>query len=42
LYDFNELNSLSLVDLEFMLISCCNATYKINEMTDEVSEDEIV
>jgi microtubule-associated protein-like 5 len=42
LFDFNELNSLSLVDLEFMLISCCNATFKINGMDDEVNEDEIV
>ena len=29
LFDFNELNSLSLIDLEFLLLSCANATYKI-------------
>lgn len=29
IFDFNELNSLSVTDLEFMLISCCNATFKI-------------
>jgi microtubule-associated protein-like 5 len=35
------LNSLSLVDLEFMLISCCNATYKIYGLSDEVNEEDI-
>ena len=29
LFDFNELNSLSLIDLEFLLLSCANATFKI-------------
>jgi hypothetical protein len=42
LFDFNELNSLSLVDLQFMLLSCINATYKIfGEKADAASEDEI-
>ena len=41
LYDFNELNSLSLVDLEFMFISCCNATSKIYCLNQEVDEDDV-
>lgn len=41
LFDFNELNSLSLVDLEFTFISCCNATYKIYSLNAEVNEEEI-
>lgn len=41
LFDFNELNSLSLIDLEFMFISCCNATYKIFGSNSEVVEEEI-
>ena len=41
LFDFNELNSLSLVDLEFMLISCCNATFKILGYKDVINEEEI-
>jgi hypothetical protein len=41
LYDFNELNSLSLVDLEFMFISCCNATFKIYSLNSEVDEDDV-
>ena len=40
LFDFNELNSLSLVDLEFMLISSCNASYKIYNLNAEVDETE--
>ena len=41
LFDFNELNSLSLVDLEFMLISCCNAIFKILGYRDVINEEEI-
>lgn len=29
IFDFNELNSLSLIDLEFMLICIANATFKL-------------
>ena len=29
LFDFNELESLSLVDIEFMVYTCVSATYKI-------------
>jgi microtubule-associated protein-like 5 len=41
LFDFNELNSLSLIDLEFLLLSCANATYKILKIQFEVNEEEI-
>lgn len=41
LFDFNELNSLSLIDLEFMIISCANATFKILQITAEVNDEEI-
>jgi microtubule-associated protein-like 5 len=41
LFDFNELNSLSLIDLEFLLVSCANATFKIQAVNAEVNEEEI-
>jgi hypothetical protein len=41
IFDFNELNSLSIIDLEFMMISCCNATFKIYGIDSEVNEEEI-
>lgn len=41
IFDFNELNSLSIIDLEFMLISCANATFKIYQIGKEVNEEEI-
>ncbi|CAD8183513.1 unnamed protein product [Paramecium pentaurelia] len=41
LFDFNELNSLSLIDLDFMLLSCANATFKIMQINNEVNEEEI-
>lgn len=55
LFDFNELNSLSLViiilnecvtfviqiDLEFLLLSCANASYKILQIAAEINEEEI-
>jgi microtubule-associated protein-like 5 len=41
LFDFNELNSLSLIDLEFLLLSCANATFKILGVQAEVNEEEI-
>lgn len=42
IFDLNELNSLSLYDLEFMLISCCSATYKIlNKSSDDIGEELI-
>lgn len=42
IFDFNQLNSLSIIDLEFMMISCCNATFKILGLTEsEVNEEDI-
>ena len=38
IFDFNELNSLAIIDLEFMLISCANATYKLYLMDSEIDE----
>ena len=29
LFDFNEMNSLSLLDLEFLILSCANAAFKL-------------
>lgn len=39
IFDFNELNSLSIIDIEFMLISCCNATFKIFSMQSDINEE---
>ncbi|EGR29518.1 PH domain protein [Ichthyophthirius multifiliis] len=41
IFDFNELNSLSIIDLEFMMISCCNAAFKMYGVDSEVNEEEI-
>ncbi|KAL4455920.1 hypothetical protein ABPG73_008674 [Tetrahymena malaccensis] len=42
IFDFNELNSLSIIDLEFMMISCCNATFKMLDISEsEVNEEDI-
>ena len=41
LYDFNELNSLSLIDLEFLIISCCDSIFKIYHIDAEVMEEEV-
>lgn len=41
LFDFNELNSLSIIDLEFMIISCGNATYKLYGVEAEMNEEEV-
>jgi microtubule-associated protein-like 5 len=41
LFDFNELNSLWLIELEFLIISCANATFKILSIGTEVNEEEI-
>ena len=41
LFDFNELNSLWLTELEFLILSCANATYKILGIVAEVNEEDI-
>lgn len=42
IFDFNELNSLSLIDLEYMIICVANSTYKTLKMPDkEISEADV-
>lgn len=41
LFDFNELNSLSMIDVEFMLNCCISSTYKIHSITTELNEEEL-
>lgn len=41
LFDFNEMNSLSLLDLEFLLLSCANAAFKLMQVNAEVNEEEV-
>jgi len=44
IFDFNEFNSLSMIDLEFMIISCSNATFKIYNASGVdvvINEEEI-
>jgi hypothetical protein len=40
LFDFNEIKSISIVDLEYMFLSICDFTYKvlgkINTKTDQI------
>lgn len=40
LFDFNEIKSISIVDLEYMILSICNFTYKLlgknNTKADEL------
>lgn len=42
MYDFNELNSLSLIDIEFMLSCCTLSTFRICQITSDVNEEEIM
>lgn len=39
IFDFNEMNYLSIMDLEFMIICCANATFKIYGIKSEIAED---
>ena len=41
MFDFNELNSLSFNDLDFLLILSCNATFRIFGLNTNVEENEI-
>lgn len=41
LFDFNELNSLSAVDIEFMLHCCLSSTFKIYSMSAEINDTEL-
>ena len=42
LFDFNELNSLSLIDLEFMINCCISATYKIFCINSDPEQEQIL
>lgn len=42
LYDFNEFNVISKDDIEFILISVINATYKIYNINETCNEEEIL
>lgn len=41
LFDFNELNSLALIDIEFMINCCLNSSFKIYKIRNEVDTREI-
>lgn len=41
LFDFNELNSLSLIDVEFILNCCISSTFKIHNISTEVNQEEL-
>ena len=41
LFDFNELNSLSLIDVEYMLTCCIASTFKIHSISTEVNQEEL-
>ena len=41
LFDLNELESLSLIDLEFMIYCCATAAFKIYSINAEIQIDEI-
>lgn len=38
LFDFNELNSLALIDIAFMIECCLNSTFKIYNIKTEVND----
>ncbi len=41
LFDFNELNSLSIVDLQFMVYFCLTSTFKLYNIKQELNEEAI-
>lgn len=41
LFDFNELNNLSFVDIEFMINSCLNSTFKIYNIKQDLNGEII-
>jgi hypothetical protein len=41
LFDFNELESLSPVDIEFMIYCCMSATFKIYSISSEINNEEL-
>ena len=41
LFDFNELSSLAIIDIEFMINCCLNSTFKMYQINSEVDDLEI-
>lgn len=41
LFDFNELESLSPTDIEFMIYCCMSATFKIYSISSEINNEEL-
>jgi hypothetical protein len=41
LFDFNAFNSLSITDIEFLVLSCCTATHKILGLKTPINEQII-
>lgn len=41
LFDFNELESLSATDIEFMIYCCMSATFKIYSISSEINNEEL-
>jgi len=41
LFDFNELNSLALINIEFMISSCLKSTFKIHKIVSEFDDLKI-
>ena len=41
LFDFNELNNLSFVEIEFMINSCLNSTFKLYNIKQDLNGDII-
>ena len=41
IFDFNEINSISLIDLEFMLIQCANSTFMLFQIKGEIDQQDV-
>jgi hypothetical protein len=41
IFDFNEIKSLSLIDLEVIILNICNSVYKIFNKNGKANENEI-
>ncbi len=42
MFDFNEIKNVSFVDLEYLTLCICNATFKVLGKNAKASESEIV
>lgn len=41
MFDFNEVDYLELIEVEFMIFCVCSASFKIFTISNEISSDEI-